>query len=60
MFDCRTMWEKFISKRDIFNNTLRMSILKEFGSFLESVQYVTCTWLDSYKERFVALWMETY
>ncbi|XP_028124362.1 uncharacterized protein LOC114321390 [Camellia sinensis] len=64
MFETRQKWKKFnhewnslvYSSSEIQYDEHLKSLLKEFSSYPDAVNYVMDTWLVPYKEKFVAIW----
>ncbi|XP_028081232.1 uncharacterized protein LOC114282693 [Camellia sinensis] len=67
MFETQQKWKKFnhewnflvYSSSEIQFDERLKSLLKEFSSYPDTVNYVMNTWLVPYKEKFVAAWTDT-
>ncbi|KAL7219451.1 hypothetical protein ACSBR2_012493 [Camellia fascicularis] len=46
------------SSEEVYMQPLTL-LQNEFDLYAEALQYVTSSWLDAYKERFVAVWTTT-
>ncbi|KAJ4715747.1 Calmodulin-binding transcription activator 2 [Melia azedarach] len=66
LFAINEIWKRFImswnlvvlsSNEDEFGNRLN-TLKQEFSGHPQAVEYVTNTWLNNYKERFVSVWTD--
>ncbi|XP_057496891.1 uncharacterized protein LOC130781651 isoform X1 [Actinidia eriantha] len=66
-FETEDKWDKFINRWNmvVLSSTEGEYIQqlatfnKEFSTYPEALEYVTSSWLDTYKDRFVAAWTDT-
>ncbi|XP_057488525.1 protein FAR1-RELATED SEQUENCE 2-like [Actinidia eriantha] len=66
-FETEDKWDKFINQWNmvVLSSTEGEYIQqlatfnKEFSTYPEALEYVTSSWLDTYKNRFVAAWTDT-
>ncbi|KAL7221792.1 hypothetical protein ACSBR1_023688 [Camellia fascicularis] len=67
MFETKDKWEMFImswnmlvmsSSEEVY---MQLSLLhSEFSTYQDALHYVTTSWLDTYKSKFVAAWADTF
>ncbi|RWR74561.1 protein FAR1-RELATED SEQUENCE 2 isoform X2 [Cinnamomum micranthum f. kanehirae] len=66
LFETKEKWDRFIiswnmlvssSTKEQFTQQLVM-LNKEFNTYPEALEYVRCSWLDPYMDRFVAVWTD--
>eukprot|EP00268_Persea_americana_P034804 TRINITY_DN3440_c2_g1_i6.p1 TRINITY_DN3440_c2_g1~~TRINITY_DN3440_c2_g1_i6.p1 ORF type:complete len:952 (-),score=86.58 TRINITY_DN3440_c2_g1_i6:87-2942(-) len=66
MFETKEKWDRFIiswnmlvssSTEEQYNMQLAM-LNKEFKAYPKALEYVRCSWLDPYRDRFVAAWTD--
>ena len=66
LFETKEKWDRFImswnmlvssSTEEHYNVQFNL-FLKEFITYSAALQYVRSSWLDAYKDRFVAAWMD--
>lgn len=68
LFETKEKWDRFImswnvlmssSSEDHYNYQLNL-YLKEFSTYLEALQCISCSWFDPSMERFVAAWTNKF
>lgn len=67
VFETKEKWDKFIMSWNILVLSTTeeeyhqqfLAMNKEFSTYPEALEYVTTIWLDTYKDRFVAAWIDT-
>ncbi|XP_028081087.1 uncharacterized protein LOC114282577 [Camellia sinensis] len=68
MFETKDKWEMFIMSWNMLvmssseeEYIQRLSLLySEFSTYQDALHYVTLSWLDPYKSKFVAAWTDTF
>ncbi|KAL7206120.1 hypothetical protein ACSBR2_018931 [Camellia fascicularis] len=68
MFETKDKWEMFImswnmlvmsSYEEVYMQRLSL-LYSEFSTYQDALHYVTSSWLDTYKSKFVAAWTDTF
>ncbi|XP_028078008.1 uncharacterized protein LOC114279918 [Camellia sinensis] len=68
MFETKDKWEMFImswnmlvmsSSEEVYMQRLFL-LYSEFSTYQDALHYVTSSWLDPYKSKFVAAWTDTF
>ncbi|KAL7228955.1 hypothetical protein ACSBR2_007619 [Camellia fascicularis] len=60
MFETKDKWEMFIMSWNMLVTLSSEELHSEFSTYQDALHYVTLSWLDTYKSKFVAAWTDTF